>query len=73
MTVPVEALRRPFVPVVNPDSDLTEIVILALKVGLPALAVATAIGLPLGAGIAAFRLGGRRAWSSAGTSTTSPA
>lgn len=73
MTVPVEALRRPFVPVVGLGSDLTKIVSLALKVGLTALAVATAIGLPLGAGIAPFRLGGRRAWPSAGTSTTSPA
>ena len=42
------------------DPDLGEIVVLSLRVSLTAVALATAIGLPLGAAIALFRFPGRR-------------
>ncbi len=42
------------------DPDLGEIVVLSLRVSLTAVALATAIGLPLGAVIALFRFPGRR-------------
>jgi ABC-type sulfate transport system permease subunit len=45
--------------IVNFDPDLTEIVLLSLKVSLTAVALAAAIGLPLGAAVALFRFPGR--------------
>ncbi|MCH9011842.1 MAG: ABC transporter permease [Proteobacteria bacterium] len=42
------------------DPDLGEIVVLSLRVSLTAVALATAIGLPLGAAIALFRFPGRK-------------
>ena len=43
------------------DSDLAEIVVLSLGVSLSAVAVSTAIGLPLGAAVAVLRFPGRGA------------
>ena len=43
------------------DSDLWEIVLLSLKVSLLAVAIASAIGMPLGAVLAVGRFRGRRA------------
>ncbi|MCE2481622.1 MAG: ABC transporter permease [Alphaproteobacteria bacterium] len=45
--------------VVTLDADLIEVVGLSLQVSLAAVAIATAIGLPLGAAIALFRFPGR--------------
>ncbi len=43
------------------DTDLGEIVLLSLRVSLTAVAIAAAIGLPLGAALALYRFPGRRA------------
>ncbi len=43
------------------DADLVEIVLLSLRVSLSAVALASLIGLPLGAAVALFRFPGRRA------------
>jgi tungstate transport system permease protein len=45
--------------IINLDSNLSEIVLLSLQVSLAAVALATAIGLPLGAGLALYRFPGR--------------
>ena len=47
--------------VIELDPDLTEIVALSLKVSLGAVAIASLIGLPLGAAAALFRFPGRGA------------
>ena len=47
--------------IVTFDSDLAEIVVLSLQVSLGAVAVATVIGMPLGAAVALFRFPGRTA------------
>ena len=47
--------------IVTLDSDLIEIVLLSLRVSLTAVALACAIGLPLGAAVALLRFPGRRA------------
>lgn len=47
--------------VVTLDPDLTEIVLLSLRVSLTAVAIASLIGLPLGAAVALFRFPGRQA------------
>ncbi len=41
------------------DADLAEILVLSLKVSLSAVAIATAIGLPVGAALALYRFPGR--------------
>jgi tungstate transport system permease protein len=43
------------------DADLAEIVLLSLRVSLSAVAIAAAIGLPLGAAVALYRFPGRKA------------
>jgi tungstate transport system permease protein len=45
--------------IVGFDHNLVEIVLLSLKVSISAVAIATVIGLPLGAAIALFRFPGR--------------
>ncbi|MGY8994649.1 MAG: ABC transporter permease [Rhodospirillales bacterium] len=45
--------------IINLDSNLSEIVLLSLQVSLAAVALATAIGLPLGAALALYRFPGR--------------
>jgi tungstate transport system permease protein len=45
--------------IVSGDPALTEIILLSLKVSLSAVAIACAIGLPLGAGLAVLRFPGR--------------
>ena len=47
--------------IVTFDRDLAEIVVLSLQVSLGAVAVATVIGMPLGAAVALFRFPGRTA------------
>ena len=47
--------------IIGRDSDLLEIVLLSLQVSLTAVAIASIIGLPLGAAVALFRFPGRRA------------
>jgi tungstate transport system permease protein len=52
----VAALRL----IATQDSDLLEIVLLSLRVSLTAVALASIVGLPLGAAVALFRFPGRR-------------
>lgn len=47
--------------ILSGDSDLAEIVLLSLKVSLSAVAIACAIGLPLGAALGVMRFPGRGA------------
>ena len=47
--------------IVEWDRDLAEIVVLSLKVSLAAVALAAAVGLPVGAALALFRFPGRGA------------
>jgi tungstate transport system permease protein len=47
--------------VIHFDRDLAEIVLLSLEVSITAVALATLIGLPLGAAVALFRFPGRSA------------
>ena len=56
-----EAFAAAFSLVYHLDRDLGEIVILSLQVSLAAVAVASVIGLPLGAAVALFRFPGRGA------------
>ena len=56
-----EAFRLAFKLVVDADSQLLEIILLSLRVSLTAVAVACAIGLPLGAALAVGRFRGRTA------------
>ena len=61
MTDIAEAFAAAFSLVYHLDSDLGEIVLLSLQVSVGAVAVASAIGLPLGAAVALFRFPGRGA------------
>ena len=61
MTDIAEAFAAAFSLVYHLDSDLGEIVLLSLQVSIGAVAVASAIGLPLGAAVALFRFPGRGA------------
>jgi tungstate transport system permease protein len=54
-----QALATALSLIVNLDPDLAEIVLLSLKVSLSAVALAAAIGLPVGAATAVFRFPGR--------------
>ena len=56
-----EAFAAAFSLVYHLDSDLGEIVLLSLQVSVGAVAVASVIGLPLGAAVALFRFPGRGA------------
>ena len=56
-----EAFAAAFSLVYHLDSDLGEIVLLSLQVSVGAVAVASAVGLPLGAAVALFRFPGRGA------------
>ena len=56
-----EAIAAAFSLVYHLDRDLGEIVLLSLQVSVGAVAVASIIGLPLGAAVALFRFPGRGA------------
>ena len=56
-----EAFAAAFSLVYHLDRDLGEIVLLSLQVSVGAVAVASVIGLPLGAAVALFRFPGRGA------------
>jgi len=56
-----EAIRLAFTLVASGDADLLRIIGLSLRVSLIAMAVSTAIGLPLGALVAISRFPGRNA------------
>ena len=56
-----EAIRLAFALVASGDADLLRIIGLSLRVSLIAMAVSTAIGLPLGALVAISRFPGRNA------------
>ncbi len=56
-----EAVVAAFLLVYRLDPDLGEIVLLSLQVSVGAVAVASVIGLPLGAAVALFRFPGRGA------------
>ncbi len=56
-----DALMAAIMLIVVLDRDLAEIVALSLKVSLDAVALAAAIGLPVGAALALFRFPGRGA------------
>ena len=60
MTDVGDAVIKAFLLVIHLDSDLGEIVGLSLRVSLSAVAIAAAIGMPLGAAVALFRIPGRR-------------
>ena len=53
------AFRAAIMLIVELDQDLAEIVVLSLKVSLTAVALAAAVGLPVGAALALFRFPGR--------------
>jgi tungstate transport system permease protein len=55
-----EALKTAFELLVSLDAKLVEIVLLSLSVSLSAVAIATVLGLPLGAAIAVGRFPGRQ-------------
>lgn len=55
------AFRAAALLIADLDANLVEIVALSLKVSLGAVAIAAAIGLPLGAALALFRFPGRMA------------
>jgi tungstate transport system permease protein len=57
----IEAIRAAFGLIASGDATLGEIVLLSLSVSLSAVALATLLGLPLGAAIAVGRFPGRRA------------
>ena len=56
-----DALMAAIMLIINLDEGLAEIVALSLKVSLAAVAMAAAIGLPVGAALALFRFPGRGA------------
>jgi len=56
-----DAFGTAFALIVARDPDLVEIVLLSLRVSLSAVAVATLIGMPLGAALALIRFPGRQA------------
>ena len=56
-----QAFSAAFGLIVSLDADLAEIVLLSLQVSLTAVALASLLGLPLGAAVALFRFPGRRA------------
>ncbi len=58
-----ESLALALQLVIGLDADLAEIVLLSLQVSLSGVAIATLIGLPLGAALALFDFPGRRAAS----------
>ncbi len=47
--------------IVSADADLLEIIVLSLRINLSAVAIAAAIGLPLGAAVALYEFRGRQA------------
>ena len=55
-----DTLAKAFLLVVHMDSDLGEIVGLSLRISFSAVAIAAAIGMPLGAAVALFRIPGSR-------------
>ena len=55
-----DTLAKAFLLVIHMDSDLGEIVGLSLRISLSAVAIAAAIGMPLGAAVALFRIPGSR-------------
>ena len=55
-----EAFSAAFQLMANLDAGLVEIVLLSLQVSLTAVALASLLGLPLGAAVALFRFPGRR-------------
>ncbi len=55
-----DALTTALTLVATMDRDLTEIVLLSLRVSLTAVAIAAIIGLPLGAALALLRFPGRK-------------
>jgi tungstate transport system permease protein len=57
------AFAAAFGLIVSHDPGLMEIVLLSLRVSLTAVALASLIGLPLGAAVALFRFPGRRAFA----------
>ncbi len=60
MTDVGDAVIKAFLLVVHLDSNLGEIVWLSLRVSFSAVAIAAAIGMPLGAAVALFRIPGSR-------------
>ncbi len=54
-----DALNQALALVIGFDKTLTEIVVLSLRVSLTAVAIATVIGLPVGAALALFKFRGR--------------
>ena len=54
-----DAFAAAFVLVSSLDPDLTEIVVLSLRVSIGAVAIGAIIGLPLGAAVALYRFPGR--------------
>jgi len=56
----LEALLSALALIVHLDENLLDIVLLSLRVSLSAVAIATALGLPLGAAIAVGRFPGRQ-------------
>lgn len=58
-----DAFQAALTLIVTLDSDLAEIVALSLGVSLTAVAIATLIGLPVGAAVALFRFPGRHSLS----------
>ncbi len=54
-----DAISTAFALVVSLDRELTEVVLLSLKVSLSAVLIACVIGLPIGATVALFRYPGR--------------
>jgi tungstate transport system permease protein len=54
-----DAFRAAFALIVGLDPALAEIVLLSLQVSLGAVAIATLLGLPIGAAVALFRFPGR--------------
>jgi tungstate transport system permease protein len=55
-----DAFTAAFLLILRPDPDLIEIIGLSLRVSLTAVAIASLIGLPLGAAVVLFRFPGRR-------------
>ena len=53
------AISTAFALVANLDRDLSEVVLLSLKVSISAVVIASIIGLPIGAALALFRFPGR--------------
>ena len=56
------AIGLAFSLIVSGDAELAEIVLLSLQISLSAVALATLVGMPLGAAVALFRFPGRGAF-----------